>query len=76
MKFCADCKHYYWIDGTHCDHPSVMDDHPVYGRMSAYPLGARQEGGKCGPEAKFFELRPPRPGFLARVRAVLCGNEN
>jgi hypothetical protein len=69
MKACSECRHYYWNEGSGCDHPKLRKDDPIDGKVSAWPREERKRGGRCGEKAKYWEAKPPRLGLLQRLFA-------
>ena len=75
MKACQDCRHFYAPWGYACDHPALKKDHPIYGSVDANPETARDLGGECGPEAKFFEPKVDPIGLLRRLFGSLSSRQ-
>lgn len=82
MKFCKDCKFYredehgYRVCGHSAAYMPLLD--LVTGDDKGTSLGCAfmriEVSGRCGPEAHYFELAPPKPPtFWQRVRRALAG---
>jgi hypothetical protein len=56
MIACISCR-FCNTDGALCHHATVMNPDPVRGWVSVDCREARAEGGKCGPDARFFVTR-------------------
>jgi len=62
MKFCKDCKHFRNLPplGRGCFSPRSPRE-PVYGYPDVTPSDLRYSKKLCGPDAAWFEERPPEP---------------
>jgi hypothetical protein len=67
MKACRDCCHYSEPWGSACEHPELLRDDPINGKVCAWPQEERQPDGRCGPDAKLWTPIPPRFGFVRRL---------
>lgn len=62
VRACGTCRHYrreYPV--FHCD------------AVDLSPMAARMYGWSCGPDGRFWEVRPPNPGLIERCRRFLFG---
>lgn len=71
-KLCRDCKWSVerglgaWFD---CSNPKVAKRDVVSGKYELDCADAREQGGRCGPDAKHFEETPPLipPAYLDAI---------
>lgn len=67
MIACKDCRFHDDSYGNNCCHANVMRPDVVHGWVLETCHEARKDGGKCGPDARFYVTRK---GSV--LRALFC----